>query len=284
TARCPESMTVLEAFMQTEMAQGCALLSRAELATRAPQLCAEQALGALYSPHEIRVESRTAIPRLTHWLAQAHGVTFMTGTAVHEVAPPRIVTSRGVVEAEAAIVCPGDDFVALFPERIAAYAPRKCILTMLRLADPGFRLPAALMSDLGLVRYKGYADLPEAAGIKARAARDHAEALAHGIHLIVVQSADGSLVVGDSHHYDDTPWPFMDARSEALILEEFKAATGLTPPPVIERWTGIYASSDQQDFFIDAPAPATRIVMVTTGAGASMSFGLAEQVIGELYD
>jgi hypothetical protein len=30
----------------------------------------------------------------------------------------------------------------------------------------------------------------------------------NGIHLIAVQSADGSLVVGDSHHYAPTPHPF----------------------------------------------------------------------------
>ena len=153
---------------------------------------------------------------------------------------------------------------------------------MLRLADPGFTLPAGIMSDLGLVRYAGYADLPAAQALKDRVARDHAEHLAHGVHLIVVQSADGSLVVGDSHHYADTPWPFAAATSEALILDEFEAATGLAPPPVIERWTGIYSSAEKP-FFVDAPSDALRIVMVTSGTGASMSFGLAEQVIAQLY-
>ena len=79
---------------------------------------------------------------------------------------------------------------------------------MLRLADPGFTLPGALMSDLGLGRYLGYAELPAATTLKARLAVEQADHLKHGIHLIVVQSADGSLVVGDSHHYAATPDPF----------------------------------------------------------------------------
>ncbi len=57
-------------------------------------------------------------------------------------------------------------------------------------------------------RYAGFADLPEAAPLKARVAAEQPDMLANGVHLIVVQSADGSLVVGDSHHYARTPDPF----------------------------------------------------------------------------
>lgn len=282
TARYPESVAVLEAFMATEMAEACALLTPAQLRGLHPQICARDNAATLWSPHELRVESRTAIPALTRWLHDHWGVTFMTATAALNVAPPVIVTSRGTVHAEAAIVCPGDDFNTLFPDEIAAHQPTRCVLTMLRLADPGFKLPAGIMSDLGLIRYEGYAALPEAEVLRVRLARDHSRHLAHGVHLIAVQSADGSLVVGDSHHYDATPAPFAAAETEALILNEFRAATGLTPPPVIERWTGVYSSA-KQPYFIAAPSDAVRLVMVTSGTGASMSFGLAEQVLASLY-
>jgi hypothetical protein len=103
------------------------------------------------------------------------------------------------------------------------------------------------------------------------------------VHLIAVQSADGTLVVGDSHHYDDLPSPFAPAEAENLILDEFQCATGLAPPPVVERWTGIYASSEARTYFIDAPAPAVRIAMVTSGAGASTAFGIAERTMADLF-
>jgi phosphonoacetaldehyde hydrolase len=164
-------------------------------------------MGALHSPHEIRVESRFAIPRITAFLAEQMGVTVMTKTAVHEVAPPRLATSRGVVEAGQVVVCPGDDFNTLYPDRIASYGLTRCRLSMLRLANPGVRLPGAIMSDLGLVRYRGYGALPEARVLEARLRAEVPRLFDNGVHLIVAQGTDGSLIVGDSHHYADVPPP-----------------------------------------------------------------------------
>ena len=130
-----------------------------------------------------------------------------------------------------AVVCPGDDFASLYPERLAPFGLTRCRLSMLRLADPGFRLPAGVMSDLGLVRYAGYAALPQAEALRRRLEAEQPRHLANGVHLIAVQSADGSLVVGDSHHYGEAPTPFAPAEAEALILDEFQRATGLGPPP-----------------------------------------------------
>ena len=162
--RRAEARAVLEAFIDTEMGEGCQLLEAEAARSRFPALNGVAA--ALYSPHEIRVESRTAIPRLAKWLADAHGVTFLRDTSVYSADAPAIDTSRGRIDAEAAIVCPGDDLVSLFPERLAAYGLTRCKLHMLRLAPVAAAIDAAVMSDLGLVRYLGYAELPEAEALR----------------------------------------------------------------------------------------------------------------------
>jgi FAD dependent oxidoreductase TIGR03364 len=195
-----------------------------------------------------------------------------------------VLTSRGVLEADRVAVCPGDDFTGLYADRIDAYRLTRCKLQMLRLADPGFKLPAAIMSDLGLGRYRGYSDLDAALPLKARLAAEQAAHLEHGVHLIVVQSADGSLVVGDSHHYAATPDPFSRDDVDALILEEFAAALGIEPPAVIERWTGTYASAPDRPVLIDAPEAAVRIAIVTCGAGASTGFAIGEELVESLFD
>lgn len=284
-ARRPEARAVLEAFLRTEMGEGCELLDPAAAAVRLPVLSGAPIAGVLWSPHELRVESRTAIPKLAAFLADHHGVAFRRGTAVVGVEPPVVATSAGEIRAGRVVVCPGDDLVSLYPERLAAFALTRCKLHMLRIAPPtaDFRLPGAVMSDLGLVRYLGYAALPEAAALKARLVAEQPDALANGVHLIAVQSADGSLVVGDSHHYDATPDPFAPQAVDDIILDELSAVLAIPVPVVTERWTGTYASAADRTMLVDAPHPRVRLVVITSGTGASTSFAIAEEVIDDLF-
>jgi D-hydroxyproline dehydrogenase subunit beta len=277
--RRAEGVALLEAFLNTEMGEGCEILSGPAARSRCGELVAGEVKAILISRHGLRVDSRQAIPQLAACLAQRYGVVFMRETTVLSAQPPRLETSRGVIEARAVVVCPGDDLNGLFAERIAGYRVTRCKLQMLRLANPGFRLPAVVMSDLGLLRYAGYSALPQAAPLRARLETEQPESLAHGIHLIVVQNFDGSLIVGDSHHYAASPDPFSDEGVDRLILEEFAATTGHRAPPVLERWTGTYSSAADRSFFIDAPGAMVRIAMVTGGAGASIGFALGEEVI-----
>ena len=279
TAFRPKARDVLEAFMATPMAEGCELLDVAEAASRAPQLRLDAAQAVLYSPHEMRVESRTAIGLLARWLAGSMGVVFRFGEAVLEVATPRVRTSRATLHAERVVVCTNTDLHGLFADRLAPYALQLCQLQMLRVRpEAGFTLPGSVMADLSLVRYHGYSRLAAAAPLLAQMQQEEGESLAHGIHLIVVQSADGSLVVGDSHHYGAAMEPFADQRVDELILRHLRETLRLEEAAVTQRWVGIYPSSATTDCLIDRPDDATRLVLVTSGTGASTAFGIAEDV------
>lgn len=282
-ARRPESAAVLEAFLRSDMAEGCRLLTPSAAQQRCPNLHTSGLQAVLWSPHELRVESRDAIPTLADWLARDYGITFRWETAVHAVDPPRLETSRGPVSAGAAVVCPGDDLVTLFPERLAAAGVGRCTLQMLRLESPGFALPGTVMSDLSLVRYGGFANLPEAGALRRRLESEQREYLRHGIHLIIAQGSDGSLVVGDSHHYDRAAEPFADEAVYGLLLDEYRAVIGQPPPAVRERWTGTYAVANDRAVLIDAPSPGIRLVVVTSGVGASTGFAIGEEVINEMF-
>jgi len=152
-----------------------------------------------------------------------------------------------------------------------------------RPAVPAPALGAAVMSDLGLVRYLGYAELPEAAVLKQQLLAEQGQHLAHGIHLIAVQSADGSLVVGDSHHYGETVDPFAPSVVDDLILDEFDAVLDMPDRVVSERWTGTYASASDRLMLLDRPSDSVRVVIITSGTGASTSFAIGEEVIADLF-
>ncbi|WP_010218209.1 TIGR03364 family FAD-dependent oxidoreductase [Sphingomonas sp. PAMC 26621] len=277
-AQRAEARAVCAAFLETDMAEGCRWLDHDAARARLGGVRPARLEGVLESDVEVRVESRSAIPALAAWLEAAHGVTFRRGVAVHGVETGCLATSAGDVHASAIVVCPGDDLATLFPEALAGVTRSK--LQMLRLAAPGFRLPATIMSDLGLTRYLGYAALPEAQALHARLATEQPAQLANGVHLIVAQGADGTLIVGDSHHYGKTPDPFSSEAVDQLILDEFRAVFGAVPP-VLEGWTGTYASGATHSL-VTTPAERVRLVVVTSGTGASTSFGLAEDVIADL--
>lgn len=284
-ARLPESEAVIEAFLATQMGEGCERLTAAQAQAFVPCLRDSAARLALYSPHEVRVESRQAVPRVARYLADHYGVDFRWSTSVAAVEAPRLVMADGgLIEAETVVVCPGDEYTALFPERIAAYGVTRCKLQMMRVAPAApVALRTAVMSDLGLGRYLGYAALPEARALTARLEAEMAGKRAHGIHLIVTQSADGSLVVGDSHHYAATPDPFGSSAVDDLILDECDAVLDLPGRIVSERWIGSYASAPGRWRFTDAPSDAVRIVIVTAGCGASTAFAIGEETIANLY-
>lgn len=269
-ARRPEALAVLEDFVAGPMGEGCRI-------TPPPAPLRGDLAGALHSPHELRVEPRSAIPALAAWLATAHGVDCRRGVAVRGAEPGRLDTTAGAITASRIVVCPGTDLVSLFPAAIARRNITLCKLHMLRLADPGWTLPAAVMSDLGLVRYLGYA--PTAA-LRARLEAEQPDHLANGIHLIVVQSADGSLVVGDSHHHAVTPDPFQPQHVDELIMQEARAVLDLPPGlPVLERWIGVYPNGPDP-CFRETLAPGLDLVMVTSGTGMSTAFAIAEETFG----
>lgn len=275
-ARRAEAALVVEEFAAGPMGEGCRVLRAAEI----PAPFRKDLAAVLHSPHELRVESRDAIPRLAAWLAAAHGVEFRFGCAVRGVAPGRLDTAEGAVHAARIVVCPGTDLRTLFPEAIARRQVTLCKLHMLRLSDPGARLPAAVMSDLGLVRYLGYAACPSLPALRARLEAEQPAQLDNGIHLIAVQSQDGSLVVGDSHHYGPAADPFQPDHVDALILDEFSAVLDLPPPRVAERWVGVYPSGPQPAFF-ETVMPGVQLVLVTSGTGASTAFAIAEEVLAD---
>jgi len=277
----PEALAVAEEFAAGPMGGGCEVIGRSDALARFPHLADDRLEGALVSPHELRVESRTAVPRLAAWLAERFGVEFRRGEAVVDVGPGSVRTPERSVFAAAVVVCPGHDYRTLLPSVFAGRGLRECKLHMLRLSDPGWRLPAAVMNDLGLLRYRGYADCPSLPRLRARWQYEAPELLADGIHLIAVQSRDGSLVVGDSHHYAPTVDDVAPLAVDDRILGLARGALRLEAARVVERWIGVYGSGPD-DAIVERLEEGLGVVAVTSGTGASTAFGLAEDSLAAL--
>lgn len=283
-ARQGHAETLIDAFLQTEMGRDCTKLTRQAAQDLVPPLKSEATDFALYSPHEIRVESRLAIPKLVNYLASHLNVDFHWSTNVRKVEQTKITTSNGVTEAETIIVCPGDDFTGLFADRLKQYDLKRCKLQMLRVApSQAVKFGSTVLSELSLVRSAGYEGLAGLSALKQQLDTEMPNQRVNDIHLIVAQSADGSLVVGDSHHYSSTPDPFSSVEVDDYIMSELDRVLNLPERKVTARWLGTYGSSPGRWRITDKPADNIRVVIVTSGCGASTCFAIAEETINELY-
>lgn len=284
-ARRPEAREVLAAYAAGPQGDGCELHDAVHALRRWPMLAAGLS-GALWSPLELRVEAREALPKLASWLAQAHGVEFRWGVSVAGVEETVVRHAEGKIDAGAVVLAPGDGIRALAPELARRAGLRSCRLQMLRTVaqPPAFRLDAVLMSDLSLVRYEGFAVQRPAARLRARLEAEAAESLARGVHLIVAQGADGSLVVGDSHEYTEAAQPFSSEAVDALILDELDAVLHVPRPGIAERWVGVYPVADVGPVMRERLGDRSRAVVVTSGTGMSTAFALGEETIAELFD
>ncbi|PNK61435.1 TIGR03364 family FAD-dependent oxidoreductase [Psychrobacter sp. FDAARGOS_221] len=273
----PEAMDVAEAFLKTEMGEDCKLLTQSEIDDVAPYL--KKGQGVFYSPHELRVESHSAIGKLAHWLKEAQGVDFYNQTSVTSIELPNVYTSRGVLSAEHCVVCPGTDYSSLYPDLLATTKARMCTLNMMRVKPKqAFTLNAAVMSDLSFARYDGFAQLPEADALKNLLDDIQSEERQAGVHLIVVQSEDGSLIIGDSHDYSDRELPFRDTRIDDLILNEFYQVMDIGDVDITQHWLGVYPSADDV-VFKASPEAGVVVGSVTGGTGASTGFAFGEELI-----
>jgi len=280
-ARHEDELSVMAGLARDER-RGARLLTGAEAGLLAP-IPTGGLVGALHCALDLRVDPRTAVPRLAALLERDPGALRWSAPA-HDVEPGKVRCGELQVRAPIVIVCPGPDYrtlpAQLRPQRAGI---TRCKLQMLRVAAPaGRRYPPALLTGLSLLRYPGFTSQPGFSALQARLQAQRPEIVAAAIHLIVTQLPGGDLVVGDTHRYGDTPSPFGEERLDQLVLAEARRLLGVQRLDVRERWHGVYPTAPGDPFSVSAPMPGVRVVEVVAGVGMTTSFGLATRVIDEL--
>jgi glycine/D-amino acid oxidase-like deaminating enzyme len=141
----------------------------------------------------------------------------------------------------------------------------------------GWELGPSLAAGLTLRFYKAFRLCSTLGALKARIAATQPEYDRWAIHILVSQTADGALTLGDSHEYGDSVDIFDKAEIDRLILEEARTFLRLSSWGIAEHWHGVYALHPELPFFAASPAPGVRILNGVGGSGMTLSFGLAER-------
>ncbi len=285
-ARRPDEAAVCEEFAALGPSRGydCRWLNADEALAKSPALIAEGLAGALWSPVEITVDPRLVVAALPAFLAEKYGVELRYGCLVRSIDLPRVETSEGAWEVDRAVVCGGDLFEELYPQVWRAAGLTRCKLQMMRTApQPGaWRLGPALAAGLSLRYYPTFQICPSLAALKQRFAHELPQYDQWGIHVMLSQTMKGEITIGDSHEYGAEPSVFDNPEIDECILSYLRGFVRLPDAAIAQRWHGVYAKHPLAQYLsLDAEGGA-RIVVVTSGVGMTLSFGLAEQIIGEM--
>ncbi|UBU10243.1 TIGR03364 family FAD-dependent oxidoreductase [Nonomuraea gerenzanensis] len=277
-ARADDEYAVLSEFAAARDGQAV-LLDARQVAGRIP--VGPGVVGGAWLPLDVRVDPRQAVHAIAAWLA-GQGVRFHWATSAHLVEPGLVTTSRGRIRAGHVVMAVGHDVDRHFPALAESAGLRRCVLRMLRVADPhGRRVDPAVLSGFSLLRYGGFAACPSEPALRARLESERPELTGIGLNLMFTQRPDGDLVVGDTHAYAVTPEPFGDDELDRHVLAESARLLGTGRLTVRERWRGVYASAPEP-FLVAAPMPGVRVVSVTSGIGMTTALGLAPEVLDDL--
>ncbi|GAC78273.1 FAD dependent oxidoreductase TIGR03364 [Gordonia malaquae] len=248
---------------------------------------ADDVVGGALLLDDLRVDPRTTAPAVAAWLSARDDVEFRWNTSYLGVddatdGDVRIRTSRGQIRAARVFVCVGHDLDYTAPVVAEEHDVHRCGLSMLQVADPGFRVNSAVLTATSFLRYGAFAETTAVRALATRIDDDRPDLRAADTNIMFTQRPDGSLLIGDSHHLDRTLDPFLDERVADLIVHEVETILG-TDLTVIGRWQGVYASRPGGPYLTAELAPGVRACSVTTGVGMTVGLELAARhVAGEL--
>jgi FAD dependent oxidoreductase TIGR03364 len=283
-ATTPVELEVVREFARLAPARGyeCRLLDPAESVGLNPALRQEVCLGSVHFPGDVRFNPRRFLPEFIPWMARSLGCDYLPGTVVREVARDgggcRVVAADGTARRAAHVfVCGGADVSTLFPREFAAGRLTQCKLHMFK-TEPQrrARITASIASGLTLRRYPAFRMCPSWQRLSEE--KVDPELVRRGIHVLLVQDADGGVVIGDSHEYKPQGLDErLDSTTEALILAEAQRLARLDDWRVAQRWHGIYLLDPEHELFRRTIDERIHLVSGIGGKGMTTGPGVASE-------
>jgi len=267
------------------------LLTKEQVLERYPAVNSDYAIAGLYFSQEVSAESRKMIHQLHAYLKEAHQVDFAYTSPVVEINDKgnevEIQTSNSKkFIASRAIVCNGRDFRLLYPTIFSESNIIVCKLNMMVTKPiPEVQLQGNILTGLTIRRYESFKSLSSYKNLDW--SNIDPRLVDNGIHVLFKQRIDGSIVIGDSHHYaaaattDELGFD-VDLTVTNLILEEAKNIIDLPSWEIAQVWNGFYAQiSGEEEIFECFPTNNVKIVTAIGGKGMTASAGYSKESIDQ---
>jgi D-hydroxyproline dehydrogenase subunit beta len=277
-----------EAQVLREFAQECAghgervdLLTPRQVRVRTTAVRQENLQIAMASDQEVCVDPREVVAGLPEWLSRRFGVDFEFGRTITAADIPTVIAGNARWLTDRLWICSGDELQLLFADEFQQCGLVRCKLQMMRshAQQGGWRIGPMLAAGLTLRHYASFQNCPSLATLRRRVSEETPWLDRLGIHVLVSQNGRGELTIGDSHEYEDQIEPFDKAEIDEWILSYLNSFLDAPDLRIATRWHGTYARHKSEPYVVIRPAPAVTAITGVGGAGMTLSFGLAEQVV-----
>jgi FAD dependent oxidoreductase TIGR03364 len=251
----------------------CSYLEASAALARYPFVRPSYCAGALLLPRDLTLDPRHMLPRLIPYVVEHGPVEYLPHTTITRVeragqACRAIAAGGEVFQGDRVIICSGAEYRTLFPDLLRDSGLRLCKLQMMQTVPlPGLRLAHALLSGWSIRRYPGFAACPSHARLQEEPMDEYLRA--HGIHVLCKQTADGSVVLGDSHEYavlgDAAPLQERtDPSINAAILRAARTMLDLPSWDLSAQWNGYFLVHPERQVYTET---IDGLIHVVTGIG-----------------
>lgn len=254
---------------------------------RFPTIQTKGLKGGLFSKDELIVDPRKAIRSLPEFFVERYNTKFLWKSTITELKINAVKVNGQWMDTDMVWVCSGPDFETLFPDLFSMLAITKCKLQMMRFIteSASVRIGTAVCGGLSLVHYTSFKAAPSLHELKQRFESEMKPYIDNGIHVMVSQNQLGELTIGDSHEYGHSFDPFDRASINQLILDYLGSFMHCENWKLVESWNGIYSKmTDNSTELFLSPEKNVFILNGLGGAGMTLSFGLAEEIVTKLLE
>ncbi len=259
--------------------RGWALLTKEETKKINPVLNGNF-IAALWCPLDAAVEPNSVLNSIRSKLMENPNYKWRNHIDVTDVQRDdgkvvAIARNGELFEGDYLILCPGADHTSLFKEQFDSAPIRRVYLQMMNTEIFSEKLTTSIADGDSMRYYPGY-EVPALDNLPEQ----HPVARDNHMQLLLVQRADGTLTIGDTHAYDE-PFDFkLDEKPYQYLHNLASELIGHQLPPIAKRWSGVY--SQRTDHAIcDRRQIAPNIISVTGpgGRGNTLAPAIAEETI-----
>lgn len=247
---------------------------------------------ALFFPEEISIDPRQAIHRILRFMKEVLGLDYFPKRMAIDLETSssgvKVRSNTGETwQADKVVLCSGSEFQALYPGLFCESDIQLVKLQMLETKpQQRLRFEPNILTGKTIRRYEAFRECASYDAIK-QAEPTMGFGREHGVHILFKQSADGSVILGDSHEYapvkDAAPISYGSSNAiNIYLLEQAMRIMDLDTWEIKRIWNGYYCQTAEAPVFRRTIDERIHICTGIGGKGMTMGPAFAKKNLQEI--